>query len=189
MRRIAGLSQARVGAALGCSHMTISRLEAGGSSGAPFDLYARLFAVLGGRLSVKVYPDGDALRDAPQLRRLDLLRGRLHPSLVMRTEVTLGLAGDRRAWDAEIRCVGERILVECETVLDDLQALERKIALKMQDGKVDRVILLVADTHRNRRILREHGHVLQARFPMSGRAALHALAEGRLPNLSAIIVL
>ncbi|HET9347069.1 MAG TPA: hypothetical protein VFO05_15355 [Candidatus Limnocylindrales bacterium] len=52
---------------------------------------------------------------------------------------------------------GWRAGVEAETVVDDTQALDRKLALKKRDGLVDHVILLVADTPRNRRALAASG--------------------------------
>ena len=48
---------------------------------------------------------------------------------------------------------GWSVAVEAETVLDDLQATERRLSLKVRDGGIERVILLVADTRRNRRAL------------------------------------
>ena len=52
-----------------------------------------------------------------------------------------------------IRAVDWRRPAEAETVLDDVQALERRLALKVRDGGVDGVILVIADTARNRRAL------------------------------------
>jgi hypothetical protein len=69
----------------------------------------------------------------------------------VRTEVPLPIVGDLRAWDAVIRGVDWRRPVEAETVVDDIQALERRLALKVRDGGVDGVILVIADTPRNRR--------------------------------------
>jgi hypothetical protein len=95
--------------------------------------------------------------------------------------VPIPIHGDRRAWDA--------IAVEAETRLRDIQALERRIALKQRDGGVDVVILLVNDTAANRRVLAAHREALRARFPLDGRAILAALRAGRAPQDSGIVVL
>ena len=189
LRRQAGLSQRRLATEVGVDHAVISRIEAGGAAATTLDLYARLFAVLGGRLSVKVYPEGDALRDEAHVRLIGRLRALLHAAIRIRTEVPLGIQGDLRAWDVELAVDGVAVALEAETVLDDVQALERRIALKAQDGGVDVVLLLVADTARNRRILRANRESLRTRFPLDTRAAMAYLRGGRLPPVGAIIVL
>jgi len=189
LRLMAGLSQAKLADAVGISHAELSRIERECAPATPIVRYARLLSVLGGRLSVRVYPAGTPLRDEAHARLLARLRGRLAPSITMRTEVPLGIPGDLRAWDARLETGGDRMPVEAETALTDLQALDRRIALKMEDGRVGRVLLLVADTHRNRAVLREFGRGLAARYPATPREALTALAEGRLPQASCILAL
>ncbi len=73
--------------------------------------------------------------------------------------------------------------------LDDLQALERRIALKRRDGGIDTVILLIADTRRNRRHLADHRAALGTGFPLDGRALLYALRAARAPEASGILIL
>lgn len=189
LRRQAGLSQRRLATEVRVDHAVISRIEAGGAMATTLDVYARLFAVLGGRLSVKVYPEGDPLRDEAHLRLIQRLRALLHAAINVRTEVPLGIPGDLRAWDVELAVGVDAVALEAETVLDDAQALERRVALKAQDGGVDVVLLLVADTDRNRRILRAHREALRARFPLDTRAAMAYLRAGRLPPAGAVIVL
>jgi transcriptional regulator with XRE-family HTH domain len=187
-RRSAGLSQRRLAREMGVDHAMITRMEAGAAS-TSLMTYARAFAVLGGRLSVKVYPESDPVRDEAHLRLLQRLRGILHAAIRMRTEVPLGLPDDLRAWDAELAVALESVKLEAETVLDDLQELERRIALKALDGNVDVVLLLVADTARNRRILRAHREALRQRFPLDTRAALACLRRGQLPPAGTVIIL
>ena len=74
-------------------------------------------------------------------------------------------------------------------MLRDVQALERRIALKKRDGDVDAVILLVRDTRWNRHVLREWRALLSAAFPADSRQALADLAAGRLPDQDALILL
>jgi hypothetical protein len=143
--------------------------------------------VVGLDLVLRTYPRGDPLRDAGHTRLLERLRGRLHHSVVFRTEVPLPIAGDLRAWDALVGGQGWQVPVEAETVIDDGQALQRKLALKLRDGGFDHVILLVADTSRNREALA--AMPMTARFSMSSRAVLAALREGRDPGASGVVIL
>jgi hypothetical protein len=77
---------------------------------------------------------------------------------------------------------------EAETVIDDIQALERHLALKVRDGGVDGVILVVADTRRNRRALAAAPAAFAA-FDRDSRRILRALGEGRDPGGSSILLL
>jgi hypothetical protein len=51
------------------------------------------------------------------------------------------------------------------------------------------VILLVADTRRNRRVLRGVGELIAARFPLDTREVLRQLRAGRIPDQSGIVLL
>lgn len=144
-------------------------------------------AVVGLDLALRAYPGGDPLRDRAQLALLERFRSRLHPSLGWATEVPLPIEGDLRAWDAVIRGDGWRIAVEAETVLDDLQAVERRLALKRRDGRIDHVILLVADTRRNRRALASAPGAF-ADLPLRTRDILNALGRGVHPGGSGIVI-
>ena len=79
--------------------------------------------------------------------------------------------------------------IEAETRPRDVQALERRLALKQRDGGVDWLILLLADTRHNRTFLAGPGSSLRARFPLDGRRALELLAAGVDPGQNAIILL
>jgi hypothetical protein len=108
--------------------------------------------------------------------------------LAVRTEVPLPIESDLRAWDAVVRGADWSRPTEAETVLDDIQALERRLALKVRDGGVDGVILVIADTGRNRRALAAApGSFLG--FDRNARRVLSALAKGRDPGGSALILL
>jgi transcriptional regulator with XRE-family HTH domain len=186
-RRGAGLSQADVGRPCGLSRSTEARTESGNRR-ATIEELACLGATVGLDVRVRAYPRGDAIRDAGQARLLERLRVRLAPALRWSTEVPLPITGDPRAWDAVIRGAGWRIGVEGETVLDDMQAVERRVALKRRDGQVDHVVLLVADTPRNRRALAATPASFRD-LPLRTRAVLAALRDGRDPGASGIVVL
>jgi hypothetical protein len=105
-----------------------------------------------------------------------------------RTEVPLGLAGDRRAWDEVVDGPGWSIPVEAESRLRDVQAINRRVALKARDAGLDRVLLLVADTRHNRRVMRLFAAEFAEAYPVPGRAAMADLRTGREPTGSAIVI-
>jgi len=187
-RRSAGLSRSEVGRACGVSRSTFARIETGARSVTTLAELSCLGAAVGLEVRLRAYPAADAIRDVGQARLLERLRARLHATLRWRTEVPLGIEGDLRAWDAVIQGAGWWIGVEAETALDDIQAVERRLALKQRDGDVDHVILLIADTRRNRRALA----AAPASFgglPLRTREVLAALRDGRDPAQSGIVVL
>jgi hypothetical protein len=100
----------------------------------------------------------------------------------------MSINGDLRAWDAVVECPEGQVAVEAETRLHDLQALQRRIALKQRDSRLV-VILLVNDTATNRRVLRAHREDLRPMFPLDGREVLGALRAGRRPTASELVVL
>jgi len=119
---------------------------------------------------------------------LERLRSRLNPALRWRTEVPIPIAGDRRSGDAVVSSRSFEALVEAETHLGDIQALERAIAAKQRDLGIRRVILLVADTRHNRAAMNGVSE-LRRRFPVTTRACLAALAEGNDPGGDALVVI
>lgn len=78
--------------------------------------------------------------------------------------------------------------VEAETVLDDLQALERDVNLKRRDAGIDLMLLLVRGSLRNRRILRG-ADALRSDFPLRTRGILAALGRGQDPGANGIVIL
>jgi transcriptional regulator with XRE-family HTH domain len=188
-RHAAGLSQQRVADAAAVSQTLVSRVERATGRRTPLIHLATICAVLGLRLTANVFPDGDAIRDEGQARLLSRLQRILPVGARLRPEVKLAIPGDRRAWDAELRAGGRTCKVEAETVLADLQALDRRIALKMADDDVSVVILLVADTKRNRAVLRAHRELLRDRYPLDSREILATLRAGQCPEWSGVLLL
>jgi transcriptional regulator with XRE-family HTH domain len=187
-RRNSGLSQDAVGQACGISGSAAGRIESGITKRVDVGTLAAIAAAVGLDLRLRAYAAGDAIRDAGQARLLGRLRALLHASLGWGTEVVLPVEWDPRAWDVMIRGADWCLAVEAETVLDDLQALERRLNLKRRDGGVDHVILLVADPRRNRRALASAPAAFTD-LRVSPRNVLRALREGRDPGTSAVIVL
>ncbi len=192
---MAGLSVAEVACHVRLSPSTVGRIERAVAPAASVEQLARIGAAVGLDIRVRTFAGPDPLRDAGQIGLLDRLRDRLHPDLTFRTEVPLGISLDQRAWDGMIgRLRAEPPLssdlpVEAETRLADAQAQCRRIALKMRDGESTHVLVLVADTHRNRAAVEAGGRLIREWFPISPRRALAALARGEHPGGSALVFL
>ena len=187
-RRAAAISQRELGRQIRVSHTKIGRAERGEPDRLTIELTARMAAALGLQLSVTLHPDGNPVRDAAHLGLLERFRARLAPGLRWRTEVPIPIEGDRRSADAVIDGNGFEALVEAETRIDDVQALERRVNAKQRDLGTGRVILVVGDTRHNRTIVATNPSV-RARFPVSTRACLVALATGRDPGGDALVFL
>ena len=188
----AGLSLREAAAASGSSRSQIWRFERGEIDRVSISDLGAWFSVVGLDLVAKAFPAGDPIRDRAQLALLERLRSRLHPTLRLRTEVPLPIEGDLRAWDAEITGAKPnpwRARVEAETNIADGQALERRLALKLRDDPGGHLILLVSDTRSNRAALRSMGVGLRELLPLETRAILTALAAGRDPGMSGVVIL
>jgi len=170
------------------SYSELSRIERGLVPGVSVQQLGRPFAVVGMDLSARAYPFGLPLRDAAQMALLARFEATLHPSLRLRLEVALPRESDLRAWDGVVYGAGLPIAIEAETRLRDMQALLRRMALKLRDGDIARLILLLAETRTNRRVLRETP-ALVGEFPIGSRSVLAALRAGRDPGGSGIVIL
>jgi transcriptional regulator with XRE-family HTH domain len=184
-----GLAGAEIARAVGISAAQYSRIERGLSPGLTIQKASELLAAVGLELAVQAYPSGEPLRDRAHAALLDRLRVRLHPSLRFRTEVPFPDPQDRRAWDAVVLGAGWRHGVEAETRPRDRQALERRLALKLRDGDVTGMTLLLLDSRHNRAFMRAHGEVLSDAFPVPGSRAHELLAASVDPGGSAIVLL
>jgi hypothetical protein len=173
----------------GISGAQYSRIERGLTQGLSIEQAAVLLAAVGLDLAVRTYPGGEPLRDAAHIALIERLRIRLHRSLRFRTEVPFPSPGDRRAWDAVIAGSNWRHGVEAETRPRDRQALERRLALKLLDGDVSSMTLLLLDSRHNRDFVRSNRDVLYERFPLPGRRALELLSAGVDPSGNSIVLL
>lgn len=186
-RIAAGLTQSAVARALGWSASKVGRIERGEDLQVATSDLARLAAVVGRQLWMRIYPAPGALRDAPQLGLEAAFLEEIGPGawhVILESDV--GIIGDLRAFDVELRGA-VRIGVEFITRLRDVQAQIRPIIQKQRDSGVDRVVVVLKDTHANRRAVREAKAALAAAFPMGGRALMAALREGRDPGGNGIL--
>ena len=98
------------------------------------------------------------------------------------------IPGDLRAWDGLL--VGPvTIGVDAETSPRDLQAIERSMALKKRDSRVDRIALLIASTPRNERLVRTLLGTLRQTYPLDTRGFMAAIRDGRDPGSDALVLL
>lgn len=191
-RQILGESVHAVGAAAGMSGVHVSRVERGLVPTVSIDQLARLGAAIGLDIRVRAYPGARGVLDAGQVVLLGRLRSRLPKHVSFRTEVPLPIVGDQRAWDATIgQLVGaaEVLPVEAETRLVDGQAQFRRIGLKLRDSGLEHILVVLADTRRNRDALAGVASLVLAEFPIAPRRALAALSAGHHPGGSAIVLL
>ena len=180
-----------MGRPAGMSQSEVSRYERGLI---PVDLERAvlLHSLVGLDLAVRSYPGGTPLRDRAHAALLARFRARLHPRLRWDTEVPLPNDRDQRSWDAVTWSPSPdrwAVPIEAESRPTDWQALERRLKLKMRDGHVDLVILLIADTRHGRAFVRALGAAITEAFPVPARDALQALGAGRRPSGSSLILL
>lgn len=187
-RRMAGVSQDTLGAAASLSGSEVGRIERGEAPWLTVVQASRLLKAVGLDLAARAYPAGPPIRDAGHLRLLGDFEARLAPALRCIREWPIPNDRDRRAIDILVAGLPRRTGVEAETNLHDLQALERDINSKRTDGNLERMVLLVRDSKRNRGILRA-ANALRRSFPLETRAVLAALARGRDPGADGIVVL
>lgn len=187
-----GTSYAAIGRALRLGPGQVARIMRGQSPDLAIVRAAQVLAAVGLELSARAFPLGAPVRDAGQLALLGRLRARVSADLRWTDEVPvieMPVAGsiDLRAWDAGIDGPGCHVRVDAETHVGDLQAVERRVGLKQRDGRVDCVILLLADTKHHRELLDVAGDGLRSRFPVPQRAALAALRAGRSPGGNSLV--
>lgn len=184
-----GMTQRATGERIGKSASYVSRVENGRIAGVKMTDLVRHAAALGLRPWFRLYPSGRRPLDAPQLATLHRLRERLSHAWVVAIEVPVPIAGDLRAADAVISIPGCRCLVEVITRLADWQAQVRAARLKHRDLGTDRLLLVIADTTTNRRLLRSVPDVALTEFPLRTREALAALRAGLDPGGDAVVLI
>jgi hypothetical protein len=152
------------------------------------ELIARQAAVLGLRLSVKLYPLGDPIRDVAQVRYITKFLDRIAHVWKVSLDVPIPLPSDLRAIDIVLvgACV---VAVEVVTRLRDVQATIRAAQLKQRDFGARRLVIVVAGTEANRRAMAEARLALSAAFDLDTQHVMRALANGEDPGRDAVIVL
>lgn len=186
----AGRSQQVIARAAKISQPQLARIELGKNERVPLSTLITVAAMEGLKLVVSLYPDGDVIRDAAQTALLLRLRQRLGTEWEWRYEV-LVQPGDQRAWDATSthKATRAHVVVDAESRIRDAQEVLRRVSRKRDASGDVRVLLVVSDTHHNRAALAAAREAFAAEFPCPMRDALRALAEGRVPDADAVLVL
>ena len=187
-RRMAGVSQDRLGLHVGLSGSEVGRVERGTAPWLTVIHASELLGAVGLSLWTKTFPDGPPLRDAAHLRLLADFEARLPAAICCHREWPIPADRDRRAIDLVLAGLPRLVGVEAETVLEDLQMLERDVNLKQRDARLAVMILLVRGSERNRAILR-YADALRRAFPVHTRGVLAALAAGRDPGGNGLVIL
>jgi transcriptional regulator with XRE-family HTH domain len=188
----AGLRLEDVATAIGVSPATVLRTERAIGPGARPPLLAAHAAAVGLRARVLLYPDGEPLRDAPQVQLLRAFRAEIGASIPIDLErpvVMIPGSNDRRAFDAVLRIPGCACGVECYTRFHDCQAQLRSALLKQRDADLCRLILVVSGTRANRAAIRVAGDLIASAFPIGTRRVLAALRAGRDPGANGLVLL
>lgn len=175
-----GLSRERAAALAGVSHETQKRVEEGDPNVGLMTL-CRVCEAAGLDISVRAFPGvTPTLRDAGQLAIAEHLRELASPVWQIALEVPI--AGGRSA-DMVFFGPTEIILAEIERMAEDYQAQYRaaeakRLALQEQHGRQVRLVLVVADTRRNRVAIAPHLPLIQSALPASSRDVLRAVKSG-----------
>lgn len=186
----AGLRLEDVAAAIGVSAATVLRTERSVGPGARPPLLAAHAAVVGLRARVLIYPDGEPLRDAPQVQLLRAFRSEIGQSAPMDLErpvVTVPGSGDRRAFDAVLRLPGCQCGIECYTRFHDCQSQVRAALLKQRDAQLCRLVLVVRATRANRVAVGIAADLIASAFPLGTRSVLSALRAGQDPGANGLV--
>jgi transcriptional regulator with XRE-family HTH domain len=184
-----GLTTRAVAQAAHCDPSTVSRVERGLVPGVTYVFLAVLASIVGLDLVGRLYPGGQPLREPEHAGLLGYFGSLLHRSLYWGTEVPLPGAREQRAWDGMVRGPSWRYGTELEMAPTDSQALNRRLQLKVRDGNVDGVMLLLPKTRRAREFMAGAGATLAPNFPVPGATAMERLQAGENPGGSSIIVL
>lgn len=190
-RRLAlGLSQQAVAGAAGIGRSMLGRIERGEIDAPDITDLGAMAAVLGLALRIAMYPQGQPIADRVQLRLLAAFRDCMPQSMGWRTEVPLPHAGDRRAWDAVVSPPEGWTALEGISRLGAVDATIRRAKLKLRDdARIERLVLIILDTNRNRAALAAAGPTIRDDFPLDTRAVLTALRSGHAPAANGVVVL
>jgi hypothetical protein len=189
LARLAGsITQERIGKALDRSDAWVSWTESGQNEALSVVQLSQLLACVGLQLSLRAYPAGRGIRDDAQAAVLERFASLVVPPWSWATEVPMPIPGDLRAWDGVLRGTC-RIGVDVETRVRDVQALDRRVMLKLRDSGLDRAIVVLPNTRSNRAMLASTAESLRSNYPIPGRVALRAIRQGMDPGGNAIIVL
>jgi transcriptional regulator with XRE-family HTH domain len=188
VRIAADVSGRGVASKLGWSEARYRRFESGMRRATLLDVSA-VAAVLGMELSAGLHPAGEPIRDKGHQALIRRFRAVLAAAWQVTAEVSLPAVGDSRSWDLGLRLAAQRVGVEAETAVRDVQRLVRRMRLRERDGGMDSIVLVLADTRSNRALLSQLLEALGPAFATPPRLILRALRDGRAIPGSGVILL
>lgn len=177
-----GLTDRNVARLARVSPGTVCRIRLG-SATVRVDTLCAVAASLGLDLAIRAFIGREpGLRDTCQLRVAEALCEIAHTSWRPELEVAAGEHG--RSADVVLFGPTEMIHAEIERLLVDFQlqlrsGKRKREALAAQHSRPVRLVLVVQDTHRNRRVAVEHAGLLGRELPAGSREILRALRTGR----------
>jgi hypothetical protein len=150
---------------------------------------SEMASVLGIELSVGLHLVDDGLNDAGQHGLSRRFRSMLASAWHVVAELPLPGPAELRAWDLFLRLDDHRVGIELESRLRDIQALVRRIRLRERDGGVDAIVIVLADSAANRRLVAQLREALGSAYSTPPRAILRALRLGQpLPASGVVLV-
>jgi transcriptional regulator with XRE-family HTH domain len=189
-RKVANLSQQTVAGLLGWSQSDFSRMERMARiDSVSIVQLAQVASLLGLELNAALYAAGDAIRDKGHQALITRFRAVMSAAWQVIAEMPLPGSGDSRSWDLGLRLGAQRVGVEAETAIRDVQRLVRRTRERERDGGMDEVLLVLADTRANRLLLPELLEALGPRFQTSPRLIFRALRQGEpVPGSGVVMV-
>jgi len=189
-RLIAGVSQARLAQLAGMSQAQVSRYERMVRlQDMSFADLSAIAAVLGYELGANLYPTGDPIRDKGHEALIARFRAVLAAAWRVAAEVPLPGPGNRRAWDLLLRIPTQLVGVEAETRLRDIQAFVRRVRQREADGGADVIVIALAESAVNRRLLAQLLEALGQNYATPPRRIVAALRQGRpLPGSGVVLI-
>lgn len=192
-RIVAGLTHAEIAHAIGVDRSIVTRLEHRAFEDLGIVRLSEIASVLGYEVSLGLHPIGDPVRDKGQLacgRRFNAL---LSNRWRVTDETLLPGAGEQRAWDKLLRLVDATprylVGVDIESRVWDVQAIVRRTRARERDGQVDHILIVLADSAHNRRIVDELRSGLEPDYQAGSRALLGSLRRGeRLAGSGVLLV-
>ncbi len=192
-REDSNVSLAQLASETGSSQSALSRLERLELEDVGIVRLSEIASALGCELSLGIHPVGDPLRDKAQLaigRRFDALLG---PAWRVLSEVLLPEPGDRRSWDKVVKLVGPEAPyafgVDIESRVRDVQALVRRTRERETDPRFQHILLVLADSATNRRLVGQLVDNLGEAYTTPMRELRRSLRQGtRLPGSGVLFV-
>ena len=184
LRERAGPTQAEVARAIGVDRSVICRLEQG-SLEVSMSVVYRVGALLGAKVRVGVYPDGQPLiHDAGHAGIVEALLLLAHGSWQRSVEAPVpGRPGS--SVDVQLDRGNDVVLFEVESrvrrfeeIVRECHAKQAAVAATLPDRRVH-VVLVLPPTRHNRALVREHRATIAAAFPASSDDIRDALTADR----------